>query len=75
MIETCKLNTVDAHAWLVVTVTAIVGGQKQSQHVVVDGYHLCLAFLADINWCLRSSRMACLMAVPEGRLPEPMRLS
>ncbi len=31
LIETCKLNAVDPHAWLKDTLTAIVGGHKQSQ--------------------------------------------
>ena len=57
MIETCKLNTVDARAWLVVTVTAIVGSQKQSRHVVVDGYHLtmCRMARAGLGWTSRTT--------------------
>ena len=31
LIETCKLNSVDPHAWLATTLTAIVSGHKQSQ--------------------------------------------
>lgn len=31
LIETCKLNTVDPHAWLTATLTAIVRGHRQSQ--------------------------------------------
>ncbi len=31
LIETCKLNAVDPHAWLSGTLTAIVNGQKQSR--------------------------------------------
>jgi transposase len=31
LIETCKMNGVDAHAWLSATFTAIVQGHKQSQ--------------------------------------------
>ena len=31
LIETCKLNSVDPHAWLAATLTAIVTGHKQSQ--------------------------------------------
>ena len=31
LIETCKLNGVDPHAWLTATLTAIVQGHKQSQ--------------------------------------------
>ena len=31
LIETCKLNSVDPHAYLTDTVTAIVAGHKQSQ--------------------------------------------
>jgi transposase len=34
LIETCKMNGVDPHAWLSATLTAIVQGQKQSQ---IDG--------------------------------------
>lgn len=30
LIESCKLNAVDPHAWLVATLTAIAGGHKQS---------------------------------------------
>ena len=30
MIETCKLNNVDPHAWLTQTLTAIAKGHKQS---------------------------------------------
>ena len=30
LIETCKLNAVDPHAYLVETLTAIVNGHKQS---------------------------------------------
>lgn len=30
MIETCKLNPVDPHAWLIRTLTAIANGHKQS---------------------------------------------
>ncbi|MBU2959355.1 transposase, partial [Citreicella sp. C3M06] len=31
LIETCKLNAVDPHAWLTATLSAISGGHKQSQ--------------------------------------------
>lgn len=31
LIETCKMNGVDPHAWLSATLTAIVRGHKQSQ--------------------------------------------
>ncbi|EEB82445.1 probable insertion sequence transposase protein [Roseobacter sp. GAI101] len=31
MIETCKLNDVDPHAYLTNTLTAIVAGHKQSK--------------------------------------------
>ncbi len=31
LIETCKMNAVDPHAWLANTLTAIVNGHKQSQ--------------------------------------------
>jgi transposase len=31
LIETCKMNSVDPHAWLSATLTAIVKGHKQSQ--------------------------------------------
>ena len=31
MIETCKMNAIDPHAWLAATLTAIVYGHKQSQ--------------------------------------------
>lgn len=31
LIETCKLNSVDPHAWLANTLAAIVNGHKQSQ--------------------------------------------
>jgi len=31
LIETCKMNGVDPHAWLTTTLTAIVNGHKQSQ--------------------------------------------
>lgn len=31
LIETCKLNAVDPHAWLTATLSAIAGGHKQSQ--------------------------------------------
>jgi transposase len=31
LIETCKMNGVDPHAWLAATLTAIVQGHKQSQ--------------------------------------------
>ena len=31
LIETCKLNAVEPHAWLAATLTAIVNGHKQSQ--------------------------------------------
>ncbi len=31
LIETCKLNTIDPHAWLTGTLTAIVNGHKQSR--------------------------------------------
>ena len=31
LIETCKMNAVDPHAWLAATLTAIVHGHKQSQ--------------------------------------------
>ena len=31
LIETCKLNGVDPHAWLTTTLTAIVNGHKQSR--------------------------------------------
>ena len=31
LIETCKLNAVDPHAWLTRTLTCIVNGHKQSQ--------------------------------------------
>ena len=31
LIETCKTNGVDPHAWLSATLTAIVQGHKQSQ--------------------------------------------
>lgn len=31
LIETCKMNEVDPHAWLAATLTAIVQGHKQSQ--------------------------------------------
>lgn len=31
LIETCKMNSVDPHAWLAATLTAIVQGHKQSQ--------------------------------------------
>lgn len=31
LIETCKLNSVDPHAWLASTLTAIVNGHKQSR--------------------------------------------
>ena len=31
LIETCKMNGVDPHAWLSATLTAIVQGHKQSQ--------------------------------------------
>ena len=30
MIETCKLNGIDPHAWLTRTLTAIANGHKQS---------------------------------------------
>ena len=30
LIETCNLNAVDPHAWLVTTLTAIAGGRMQS---------------------------------------------
>ncbi|WP_300072735.1 transposase domain-containing protein, partial [uncultured Ruegeria sp.] len=30
LIETCKLNSVDPHAWLAQTLTAIANGHKQS---------------------------------------------
>ena len=31
LIETCKMNAVDPHAWIAATLTAIVQGHKQSQ--------------------------------------------
>lgn len=31
LIETCKMNSIDPHAWLTATLTAIVQGHKQSQ--------------------------------------------
>jgi transposase len=31
LIETCKMNAVDPHAWLASTLKAIVSGHKQSQ--------------------------------------------
>lgn len=31
LIETCKMNAVDPHAWLATTLTAIIHGHKQSQ--------------------------------------------
>ncbi|MFN3460815.1 MAG: transposase domain-containing protein, partial [Oceanibaculum sp.] len=31
LIETCKLNAVDPHAWLASTLSAIAGGHRQSQ--------------------------------------------
>ncbi|SEG01415.1 IS66 family transposase, partial [Jhaorihella thermophila] len=31
LIETCKLNTVNPHAWLTGTLTAIINGHKQSR--------------------------------------------
>jgi transposase len=31
LIETCKMNGVDPHAWLTATLTAIVKGHKQNQ--------------------------------------------
>jgi hypothetical protein len=31
LIETCKMNAVDPHAWLATTLKAIVSGHKQSQ--------------------------------------------
>jgi transposase len=31
LIETCKMNSIDPHAWLAATLTAIVNGHKQSQ--------------------------------------------
>jgi hypothetical protein len=31
LIETCKLNAVDPHAWLTATLSAIAGGHKQSR--------------------------------------------
>ena len=31
LIETCKMNSIDPHAWLTTTLTAIVTGHKQSQ--------------------------------------------
>ena len=31
LIETCKMNGVDPHAWLASTLKAIVSGHKQSQ--------------------------------------------
>ena len=31
LIETCKMNGVDPHAWLANTLTSIVNGHKQSQ--------------------------------------------
>jgi len=31
LIETCKMNGVDPHAWLTATLTAIVKGHKQGQ--------------------------------------------
>jgi transposase len=31
LVETCKMNAVDPHAWLANTLTAIVNGHKQSQ--------------------------------------------
>lgn len=31
LIETCKMNDVDPHAWLANTLTSIVNGHKQSQ--------------------------------------------
>jgi len=31
LIETCKMNGIDPHAWLTATLTAIVKGHKQSQ--------------------------------------------
>lgn len=31
LIETCKMNGIDPHAWLAATLTAIVSGHKQSQ--------------------------------------------
>ena len=34
LIETCKMNGVDPHAWLAATLTAIVQGHRQSQ---IDG--------------------------------------
>ena len=30
LIETCKMNAVDPHAWLATTLTAIAGGHMQS---------------------------------------------
>ena len=30
LIETCKINAVDPHAWLATTLTAIAGGHMQS---------------------------------------------
>jgi transposase len=32
LIETCKMNAVDPHAWLTRTLIAIVSGNKQSQN-------------------------------------------
>jgi len=31
LIETCKLNQIEPHAYLTATLSAIVNGQKQSQ--------------------------------------------
>ena len=31
LIETCKINSMDPHAWLTTTLTAIVNGHKQSR--------------------------------------------
>ena len=31
LIETCKINSVDPHAWLADTLTSFVNGHKQSQ--------------------------------------------
>jgi transposase len=31
LIETCKMNVVDPHAWLSATLSAIVRGHKQSR--------------------------------------------
>ena len=31
LIETCKLNAIDPHAWLTETLTAITNGHKQSR--------------------------------------------